>query len=177
MMRGTLRTIVTAAASFAVVLAAGGVAAATSGHRSHNAPTPRTTVTAGDRQRGKGDGPARALDATSTTASSETSSTLDDDTSTTIVDDTSTTLGDNNSTTTTVVGNEPGDDNEGPGHDRGEANEEGHENENAELHEHEDEATTTTLGNAGTQPSGDHRGDAGSSDHSGRDGGGHDGSD
>jgi hypothetical protein len=171
-MRGTRRTIVTAAAGFAVVLGVGGVAAAASRHGSHDASKPQTSIGAHHTEVGTDHSSARVLDASSTTADSETSSTLDDDTSSTTMEDTSSTvLGD--TTSTTVAENEPGDARgDVNGHDHGSATEEAHENENAALHEHEQEATSTTVGSSAPQNADTRDGNPASPDHSGP---GHDG--
>jgi hypothetical protein len=137
-MRGKRRLIVSAA-SFAVVLGVGGVAAATSGHATHSGSTTGSTTEKLHKhvRRGKALGLQRALDETSTTVAGDTSTTIADETSTTIADETSTTLV---TTSTTEVENEQGDANS-----HGESQEEAHENEQAELHEHEDEGTPTTV--------------------------------
>lgn len=90
-MHGTRRTIVTVAASFAVVLGVGGVAAATSGNDSHAASPTSPAVAAIHVARTK---------AAVRVALDETSTTVDPATSTTVADETTTTLED---TTTTMV--------------------------------------------------------------------------
>ena len=110
-MRGTRRTLVTAAASVAVVLGIGGVAAATNGHDTHSVSTAPSTVTTAARSHG-----ARLAaddDTSSTTVADDTSTTVADPTpTTTVADDTSTTVGDVTTTTlapTTSTTVEPGD--------------------------------------------------------------------
>jgi hypothetical protein len=131
MMQGTRRTIVTAAASFAIVLGVGGVAAATSGHGSHSPSDPATSTTGERHQVGKGPGRPHVLEATSTTPS-----TADDNMSTPAHDRASTTVAghDRGEGVGEDVGDDVGDDH---GHDQGEANEEAHESATAKPYEHE----------------------------------------
>jgi hypothetical protein len=106
-MRGTRRTIVTAAASFAVVLGVGSVAAATSGNGSHPGSTTGATVAApAHRKLGKATVRAHVEEASSTTETDEdTSTTVDESTTSTVDEETSTTV---RSHTTDTVGNDLG---------------------------------------------------------------------
>ena len=139
----------TAAASLAVVLGVGGVAAATSGHGSHSddpaetASSTSAVVVDAHHQRGKGLGSRHLKEATSTTVGDdETSTTVDDDaTSTTIADETSTTV--DGTTSTTVeddddhgrVCDRDGDEQESRGRDdEGEAAEHAHRHGNTQAH-------------------------------------------
>ncbi len=155
-MQGTRRTIVTAAASFAVVLGVGSVAAATSGNSSHPGSTTGPTVAAPHRKPAKPTVRAHLQEASSTTETDEdTSTTVDESTTTSVDEETSTTVRNH---TPDTVGNDLG---ENEGDDHGGATEEANENENAELHEQDH--------HAGDSHQADHQSE---SDH-----GGHNGSD
>ena len=139
-MQGTRRTIVTAAASFAVVLGVGSVAAATSGNGSHPGSTTGTTVAS---PHGK---PTKATVRAHVEAASSTTET-DDDTSTTVEEATSTTVAEGIST---ALGKTEADD-------HGDATEEANENENAELQEH-DENSSANVGDTTDTQADDHHG-------------------
>ncbi|MDQ1458965.1 MAG: hypothetical protein QOI08_449 [Actinomycetota bacterium] len=177
-MRGTRRTIVASAASLAVVLGVGGVAAATSGNGSRaddpvsgtSTSVTSATVVSAHHQRGTGMGSRHLLGATSTTvADDETSTTVEEaTTSTTVEHDTSTTLA---PTTPTSV--EPDDDKDGD-HDAADLE--------AADHDDADDAARQTGANEGhsgdvsghhdgARPRGGNDGgsDHGGGSHSGRD--------
>nr|MDP9336997.1 hypothetical protein [Actinomycetota bacterium] len=136
-MRGTRRTMVTAAASFAVVLGVGSVAAATSGHGSRPDSTTGTSVAAAHREPGRASARAHLQEASSPTETDEDTSTAVDESTTSTVDEQTSTIVRNH--TPDTAENDLGDD---EGDDQGEATEEAHENENAELHD-QDERTST----------------------------------
>jgi hypothetical protein len=133
-MQGTRRTIATAAASFAVVLGVGGVAAATSGHGSHTGSTTPTSLPGAHQKPAKATVRAHLPEASSTTET-------DDDTATTVEEKPSTGV---RVHTPDTVENDLRDD---EGDDQGEATEEAHENENADLEEH-DEKPSTAVGDS-----------------------------
>jgi hypothetical protein len=183
MMQGTRRTIVTAAASFAVVLGVGGVAAATSGHGSHSPSDPAPSTTGARHELAKGPVRLHVLEATSTTPS-----TVDEDASTATPKGTPTTMEgrDPGEDVDEHVGEDVGDDN---GHDHGEATEEAHESATAEAHEHErgevtvpavTGKTTITVDVHSKSEDGDDttsKTDSGGDDNSGSGGSGHAGHD
>jgi hypothetical protein len=113
-MRGTRRTIVTAAASFAVVLGVGGVAAANGTHGWSGDSSTTTSVglltnRGGQHPRGRALGVRKQQEVTSTTAAGDTTTTtVADTTSTTVEDTTTTTVADTSTTmpttSTTVAG-------------------------------------------------------------------------
>jgi hypothetical protein len=161
MMRGTRRTIVTAAASFAVVLGVGGVAAASGSHAAAPASVKNTTSSlspvtnrGGQTPHGKAWGVRKQQEVTTTTVADDTTTTtaVDDTTSTTMADDTTTTVSD--TTPTTVVGDDQGE-HDGADNETDDANEDGH-----------DGARTTRTDNSG--PGSEHSG----SHHGGSDDGG-----
>jgi len=188
-MRGTRRTIVTAAASFAVVLGIGGVAAATGSHSGIDTSAKSTTTSlspvtnrGGHHPRGRALGVRKQQEVTSTTVAEDTTTTIaDDTTTTTVVDDTtSTTIA--NETTTTVPDTTPTTEVDGDhkvcddhGKHDGEANEADEANEANEANESgpedgNDSAQTTRVDNSGpgSDHSGSHHGAGGSGDHGGR---------
>jgi hypothetical protein len=147
-MQGTRGTIVTAAASFAVVLGVGSVAAATSGHGSHSGSTTGISVPAAQRKPGKATVRAHLQDASTTTET-------DEDTSTTVDESTTTTV---EKKTSTAVRVDAPDTVENAGDDQGDATEEAHENENAELGEH-DEKTSIPVADTKDTEVDDHHSD------------------
>jgi hypothetical protein len=167
-MRGTRRTIVASAASLAVVLGVGGVAAATSGNGSRaddpvsgtSTSVTSATVVSAHHQRGTGMGSRHLLGATSTTvADDETSTTVEEaTTSTTVEHDTSTTLA---PTTPTSV--EP-DDDKGGDHDdadQDDAQDPAHQSGANEGRSGDDSGHHDTTRAGGGNDAGDH-GDDGS---------------
>ena len=146
-MRGTRRTIVTAAASLAVVLGVGGVAAATSGHGSHSDDGAGTTsstsavVASAHDQRGTEsrdlkDATSTTVDPSSTTIpDDETSTTVEDATTSSTIEETSTTIA--GTTSTTVEGDDDHDtvcDPDGTDHEARNRDDEGEAAEHAHLH-------------------------------------------
>jgi hypothetical protein len=142
MMRGTRRTIVTAAASVAVVLGVGGVAAATSGHSWSDDPTDSTTTSVsvltnrgGQHPRGRALGVRKQQLVTTTTVEDDTTSTTiaDDDTTSTTVADEPTTVP--TTPTTSVEGDEDHKvcDDHGKGDDDAADEDEGEHEANHEM--------------------------------------------
>jgi len=136
-MQSTRRTIVTAAASFAVVLGVGSVAAAMSGHGEHAGPTTGVSPTGAQHKPAKASVRARVQETSSTTET-------DEYTSPKVEPRTTTTLDQKKSTAVRVhtpdavesnLGNDDADD-------QGEATDEANENENAELDEHDEKPST-----------------------------------
>ncbi len=170
-MRGTRRTIVTAAASFAVVLGVGGVAAANGSHGSSSDPTPSTSTSlltnhGGQHPRGRALGVRKQQEVTTTTAAEDTTSTtVGETTSTTVADTTSTTVADTSTTlpttSTTEVGHE-GDHRVCDNHGKQDGDKDDDANE-AEHHDQKPPALTTRADTSG--PSGSH---GGHGEHGGR---------
>jgi hypothetical protein len=128
-MQGTRSTIVTAAASFAVVLGVGSVAAASSGHGSRRPGTTtestETTTPAPNRKPAKADIRVHRSEGSSTTET-------DEDTTTTVEEKPPAVV---RVRTPDSLENDIGDD---QGDDQGDAGEEAHENENAQLDERDE---------------------------------------
>jgi hypothetical protein len=153
-MQTTRRTIVTAAASFAVVLGVGSVAAAMSGHGEHAGPTTGISLPGAHHEPAKPSVRAHAQEASSTTET-------DGDTSAKVEPSTTTTLEQKKSTAVRVhtpdavesnLGNDDADD-------QGEATDEANENENAEVDEH-DEKPSTPVAETPDPEVDDHHADA-----------------
>jgi hypothetical protein len=155
-MQTTRRTIVTAAASFAVVLGVGSVAAAMSGHSEHAGPTTGISLPGAHHKPTKASVRTDVQEATSTTETEgDTSSKVEPSTTTTLEQKTSTAV--RVQTPDAVESNLGNDDAD----DQGEATDEANENENAELDEHDETPSTPVAETPPAPEVDDHHTDAG----------------
>ena len=159
-MQGTRRTVVTAAASFAVVLGVGSVAPATGRNGSH----PRSTtghLASPYRKPAAATVRAHAEEASSTTETDEDiSTTVDESTTTTVEEPTSTTVRNH---TPDIVDNEIGEnETDDHGDATEEANETENENQNENSHLQEQDHHDGDSHQAGDQSQDDHGANDGS---------------